>query len=130
MGDGGDTWKILDGAITPAEAVQKFQERGINLSERTLREFARRVGACRIIGKAMFLMPSDVDAILEASRPKPPTPHTANPLAGAVRAGRFRTPEQDYEDLLAIRAASKALKTAPSAAKGKAAKPQHPAEKK
>lgn len=126
----GENWKTLGSAITPAEAVRKLQDRGINLSERTLREFARRVGACRIIGKAMFLMPSDVDTILEASRPKPAPPSTTTRRARKATAGRIRTPEQDYEDLLAIRAASKAIKTALAATKGKAAKPQRPLEKK
>lgn len=87
------SWEGLDQAITPAEAVRRLQARGIHLSERTLREFARRVGACRIIGKAMFLMPADVDAILEASRPQPvPAPNGA--ALGAQR---------DYEKLLALR---------------------------
>jgi hypothetical protein len=62
---------ILDEAITPATAVAKLQAAGIQLSERTLRERARALGACRILGKAMFLMPSDIDTIINAARPEP-----------------------------------------------------------
>lgn len=40
-------------------------------SERRLREIARGLGACRIIGNRMLLTKTDVDAILEASRPCP-----------------------------------------------------------
>lgn len=61
----------LDGAITPAAAVAKLQALGIHVSERTLRERARALGACRIIGKVMFLLPADIETILEAAKPKP-----------------------------------------------------------
>lgn len=107
----GETWKVLDQAITPAEAVQKFQERGINLSERTLREFARRVGAYRIIGKAMFLMPSDVDAILEASRPQPSTPGAALTSQNfkKIRPGK-RAAQPPASDLNKVRARLQDLK--------------------
>ncbi len=61
----------LSDAITPAMVVEKMQERGVQLSERTLRAFARRVGACRIIGKAMFFMPEDIEVLIAAARPQP-----------------------------------------------------------
>ena len=59
----------LSDAITPAMVVENMRERGIHLSERTLREFARRVGACRIIGKAMFFMPEDIEVLIAAAKP-------------------------------------------------------------
>lgn len=40
-------------------------------SARNLRELARKIGACRIVGNRMLLTKEDIDAILEASRPKP-----------------------------------------------------------
>ncbi len=61
----------LDEAMTPAAAVAKLQAIGIHVSERTLRERARALGACRVIGNAMFLLSADIEAILEASKPKP-----------------------------------------------------------
>ena len=57
-------------ALTPHAVVAILQSKGIAVSERTLREKARRLGACRIIGKAMFLMPEDIDAIIAAAKPK------------------------------------------------------------
>jgi hypothetical protein len=62
---------ILDEAISPAVAVAKLQAAGIQISERTLRERARALGACRVLGKAMFLMPSDLDIIVNAAKPEP-----------------------------------------------------------
>ncbi|MCV9997297.1 hypothetical protein OE766_03470 [Pararhizobium sp. YC-54] len=64
----------LSEATTPKAIVARLNAVGIEISERTLRERARQLGACRIIGKSMFLMPSDIEAILEASKPKPRRP--------------------------------------------------------
>ncbi|MDK1493351.1 hypothetical protein QN219_25435 [Sinorhizobium sp. 7-81] len=69
----------LDGALTPAAAVAKLQAAGIQVSERTLRERARALGACRVIGKAMFLLPSDIEVILEAAKPKPRVRYDVSP---------------------------------------------------
>ena len=63
-------WTFPD-LITPEALVQKFAEKGILISERTLRDIARRLGAFRVIGKTMFFMPEDLEAILEDARPKP-----------------------------------------------------------
>lgn len=75
----------LDGAITPAAAVAKLQALGITVSERTLRERARALGACRIIGKTMFLLPSDIQAILEAAKPTPRVRYDGSPAATISR---------------------------------------------
>ncbi|WP_311272104.1 MULTISPECIES: hypothetical protein [unclassified Rhizobium] len=66
----------LSQAMTPSMVAETLRSRGIKISERTLRERARRIGAFREIGKAMFFMPEDIDALLEAAKPalKPPTP--------------------------------------------------------
>lgn len=58
-------------ATTPAQAVASLADQGIIVSERTLRHRARQLGACRIIGKTMFLTPADIDRIIDASRPEP-----------------------------------------------------------
>ena len=55
--------------ITPEEFAKRT-----GWSERRLREMARRLGACRIVGNRMLLTQSDVDAILEASKPEPLIP--------------------------------------------------------
>lgn len=68
---------VLDEAISPATAVAKLQAAGINISERTLRERARSIGACRIIGKAMFLLPSDIEMIITAAKPEPSSCQTS-----------------------------------------------------
>ncbi len=63
----------LRGAITPAVLVEQFAAAGIEISERTLRAKIREIGAYRIIGRVMFLMPDDVATIMEASKPQPKT---------------------------------------------------------
>ncbi len=71
--------KDLSGAVTPTALVAKFAEAGITISERTLRERARQLGAYRIIGKTMFLMPEDIELILEAAKPQPKLRVAAEP---------------------------------------------------
>lgn len=81
----------LSDAITPASVVERLQERGIHLSERMLREFARKVGACRIIGKAMFFMPEDIEILIAAAKPRP---------KGATSSSKPGWTESDTEKLL------------------------------
>lgn len=52
--------------VTPEQLAEE-----IGCSPRHVRKLARGLGACRVFGKTMFLMPDDVQAILEASRPCP-----------------------------------------------------------
>lgn len=61
---------LFDSAISPSSAVAKLQSAGIQISERTLRERARRIGAFREIGKAMFFMPEDIEKIITAAAPE------------------------------------------------------------
>ncbi|MDW9506895.1 hypothetical protein GOA81_17945 [Sinorhizobium meliloti] len=72
--------RLPDGR-TPEEVAQHF-----GVSPRRVRQMARELGACRVFGNRMFLLPADVEAILEASKPKP-------------RAAPYR-PGGDYEELL------------------------------
>ncbi|EJK83518.1 hypothetical protein [Rhizobium sp. AP16] len=67
----------INGAMTPAALVAKFSEAGIIISERTLRERARQLGAYRLVGKTMFFMPEDIELILEAAKPQPKGQATA-----------------------------------------------------
>lgn len=52
---------MLPEAITPAEFAQRY-----GWSERLVRSKARELGACRILGNRMVLLPQDATRILEA----------------------------------------------------------------
>src|SRR5579859_4967947 len=54
--------KLPDG-ISPAAFASKY-----GWKERTVRSTARRLGACRIMGKTMILLPEDIETILEATK--------------------------------------------------------------
>ena len=84
----------LPAHITPEELAQH-----LGVSERTLREQARAIGACRIIGKKMILLESDVDAIMEATRP------CLSKSTSAAKSGNTgaQPPEGDYAALRAQR---------------------------
>lgn len=58
--------RVLDEAKTPAEWVRVLHERGLTISERTLRTKARELGACVILGRAMLMLPEHIDAVFEA----------------------------------------------------------------
>ena len=52
---------ILEEGKTPEEWVEVFAARGIHLSARTIRADARRLRACKMLGKAMILLPEHID---------------------------------------------------------------------
>jgi hypothetical protein len=54
----------LSDLLSPAAFVAALAERGIPISERELRLRARKLKACREIGKAMFFTPADVQRII------------------------------------------------------------------
>jgi len=56
----------LPSGITPAEFASRY-----GWSERRVRDKARELGACRVLGNRMVLLPDDVSAILEATKPCP-----------------------------------------------------------
>ena len=69
--------------IRPDELAKKA-----GWSARRVRQLAREIGACRIVGNRMVLTPEDVQAILEASRPKPrrmPDPPSLGGYAALVK---------------------------------------------
>ena len=57
--------RILQDGKTPAQWVDALAANGVDISERTLRERARSLGACRVLGKAMILLPEHIDQIFE-----------------------------------------------------------------
>ncbi len=79
--------------ITPVELARET-----GWSERRLRELARKLGACRIVGNRMLLTQSDVDAILEASRPCP-SHSTSEAKSGTTGV---RLPGGSYAELQAL----------------------------
>jgi hypothetical protein len=53
----------LPDGISPKEFADRY-----DWSERRVRAKARELGACRILGNRMILLPEDVTTILEATR--------------------------------------------------------------
>lgn len=62
---------ILDHARMPADWVMVLAEKGIMITQRTLRERANRIGACYKIGRAMLITPEQMDVIVRAGAPNP-----------------------------------------------------------
>src|SRR6476659_6202340 len=82
-------------AVLPETTTPKALAKQMGWSERRVRDLARRLGACRVLGNRMTLTKDDVDAILEAT--KCPSSST-----GAARTGTSaaRLPAGDYEALV------------------------------
>jgi hypothetical protein len=57
--------RIMTEGKTPEQWKVSLADLGIEISERTLRERARALGACKMLGKAMILLPEHIDAIFE-----------------------------------------------------------------
>src|SRR5580692_2715658 len=91
---------IPDG-ISPAAMASKY-----GFSERRVREKARELGACRILGKAMTLLPEDVHTILEALK-CPRLPSISVTGSGTIAAP---SPRGDYAALRASRKPKKTLR--------------------
>jgi hypothetical protein len=81
---------MLPEIITPAKLAAQ-----LGWSETRVRAKARELGACRILGNRMILLPEDVNTILEAT--KCPSSSTAAAKSG-ITGGRL--PAGGYEDLV------------------------------
>jgi hypothetical protein len=57
--------QIMADGKTPAQWVDELAGLGIEVSERTLRARARALGACKMLGSAMILLPGHIDQIFE-----------------------------------------------------------------
>src|SRR5580765_1507763 len=79
---------------TPAELAKRM-----GWSERHVRDLARRLGACRVLGNRMVLLPEDVSAILEATKSCPSKSIDVREALSGVTGARL--PDVDAEDLLA-----------------------------
>ena len=85
---------MLPESTTPAALA-----RHLDWSERRVRDLARRLGACRILGNRMVLLGEDVAAIMEAAKPCPSKSIAVREaLSGSIGE---RLPDIDSVDLLA-----------------------------
>ncbi len=98
----------LPAAISPADLAKQF-----GWSEKHVRRLAKRLGACRILGNRMALLPDDVALILKATKcpsgfssEKRSTENSSTTTAGQL-------PAIDYEDRLAQRTESSRSKLRP-----------------
>ena len=84
----------LPEVISPSELAKR-----LGWSERRVRNKAKELGACRILGNRMVLLPQDVDALMEATKLCP------SPSISAVRFGTSgaRLPAGDFEVLAKLR---------------------------
>jgi hypothetical protein len=60
-----DARENLPAIFKPDEVAKHF-----GWSVRRLREKAREIGACRLLGNKMVMTTSDIEALMEATRPK------------------------------------------------------------
>lgn len=60
--------RIMQDGKTPAQWVDELAARGIEVSERTLRERARQIGAYRTLGNAIVLLPEQAQQLSEPRR--------------------------------------------------------------
>ncbi len=86
--------ELLPRFITPEALADHF-----GVSERTIRDLARELGACSTIGKKMILLEGHVDLILEATR------SCRSQSTKGAKSGTTEEvlPEGDYEALRALR---------------------------
>lgn len=79
---------------TPSELAKH-----LGWAEKRVRVLARKLGACRISGNRMIMLPADVTAIMEATRPCPSKSiDVREALSGNIGE---RLPDIDSVDLLA-----------------------------
>lgn len=80
--------------MTPDDFAKHF-----GWSPRRVRDMARKIGACRIVGNRMILIQSDIDALLEATKP------CLSPSTSAEKSGTIaeRSKGKDFAELLALR---------------------------
>lgn len=80
----------LPALTTPAELAAH-----LGVSERTVRDRARAIGACRLIGKKTLMTEGDVALFMEAGKPCP------SKSTSAARSGIIEAPLRggDYADL-------------------------------
>jgi len=68
-------------------------------AEKRVRSIARRLGACRILGNRMVMLPADVTAIMEATKPCPSKSIAVREALSGITEGRL--PDIGSAELLA-----------------------------
>ena len=83
----------LPHAISPEEFAKEM-----GWGVKRLRRLAKKLGACRVVGNRMVLMPEDIETILKATKPCPSSSIDVKDLLSGTTGGRL--PEIDYEEQL------------------------------
>ena len=87
----GETMTRIEKGVSPETFAQQLTElSGAHVSARSIRARARKIGACHIFGKAMILMPEDVERLLEDMKCD-----SSNEMASGGTTSRFPAPEKD-----------------------------------
>ena len=81
----------MSAAIPDAISPETFAK-AYGWSEKRVRRVARKLGACRVLGNRMMLLPQDIHVILEWSKPCPSSCLNVKP-SGITEA---RLPAVDY----------------------------------
>src|SRR4029077_7157851 len=87
-------------AVTPAQLAA-----ALGWSERRVRDKARELGACRILGNRMVFLPQDVDTIMEATKCPSSSSSGKRAMEGISGTTAARLPAIDYEGRRAQRTA-------------------------
>src|ERR1700756_5609872 len=87
-------------AITPAQLAA-----ALGWSERRVRDKARELGACRLMGNRMILLPEDVQALLEATKCPSSSLSGKRAMEDIFGTTGGQLPAIDYEGRLAQRTA-------------------------
>ena len=100
-------------SLRPTFTAREVAEQ-LRCSERALRSLARRLGACHVLGKAMWFTEADILAIQEATRPCP-SPSSSAATSGTTAAP---LPTGGYEDLRRLRTKSSRSASRPTSRPG------------
>lgn len=84
--------RVIDEALSIEQVLTDLRERGVNVSERSLREQARRMGCYRKIGRTMFFLPEDLERLMTPA-PKAKQPLGKRIIQQAAKAARAPLPK-------------------------------------
>jgi hypothetical protein len=105
--------RVLEEGRTPEQWVKALAEKGFPISERSLRAKARELGACRLFGKTMILLPEHVDLII-AEPDKWPSKSTSERASGGERDDLLMATDMSEEALKHLTQRSRTPKSASS----------------
>ena len=97
------------GAITPEDLAKQMPGWGA----KTVRRLAKKLGACRILGNRMVLLPEDVQTILKATQPCPSESSSERPQTDSSGTIVDQLTGVDYEARLAQRTEKQRRKLQP-----------------